>query len=68
MNVSRANTQSAWNAISKVLRCNLPSCHMSPNSNIWEALCRAIVTRVQIYTRGNSVGGTMDEDVRRPMR
>ena len=51
MKVLRAKTEymivSKWNAIRKCSLCNLPSCHRSPNLNIWEAPCRAMVTRVQ---------------------
>ena len=46
----------------------LPSGHMSTNSNIWEAPCRAMVTREQQLTRGHSVDEKMEEDVRRPVR
>ena len=33
------------------VRINLPGCHRSPNSNIWEAPCTAMVTWVQKYAR-----------------
>ena len=38
--------------LKEVLIRNLPSCHRSPNLNIWEAPCRAMVARVQREPRG----------------
>ena len=30
---------------------NLPNCHRSPNSNIWEAPCRAMVIPTEVNSR-----------------
>ena len=60
MKMSRAKTEYICLNITPLgsVHMQSASCHRSPNLNIWEAPCRAMVAWMQIQTRGHSVYGT----------